>query len=138
MMIVARKIANFISVDKSKIRQSQLLYTSPYQLKLFIHICADNNGSNLAVTSSSDFTYYLQTTRAYYAGINVCFSLTGMDTIYSTTLNNMLTDSSLHYNLLVSKLVPGTVNIFFHKSLADKYGTGFNGNAYDIPNYSAV
>jgi hypothetical protein len=131
----ATKVTQFIPIDKEQLRQSQLLYTTPYQLKLFIHICADDNGSNVSMTTKAAFDTYIQGTRDYYAPHNICFSLVGVDTIYSTALNDMIVDNTSDYDLIVSKLVPGVVNVFFHRSISDKDGGGYNGNAYNIPNY---
>lgn len=131
----ATKVTNYIEVDQAIMKQNQLLYTTPYQLRLFIHIVATDNGSIYAVTNQAAFNTYLEGTRAFYASHNMCFSLVAVDTIYSTALFNMVVDNTADYDLLVSKLVPGCVNVFFHSTLSDMGGGSFNGNAYDIPNY---
>ena len=129
------KVTNFVNIDPARLHERSTLYTTPYQIRLFIHICADDNGDNLAVNNAAAFKIYLEDTRQFYAPYNICFSLIGIDTIKSTQINYMITDNPTDYNTLVGKLVPGTLNVFFHSTLADSYGNSFNGNAYAIPNY---
>jgi len=130
----ATKPSRYFTPNKILARENQLQFTTPYIMKVFIHICADNDGYNLAVTNAANFKTYVEGTRDFYASHNICFLLMGVDTIKSTTLNYMMIDNSTDYNTLVSKLVPNNINVFFHKTLTDADGGTYNGNAYDIPN----
>jgi len=119
----------FINTDPSL--TPRILITTPYLLKVFITVFADDNGSNLA---AEDTAIMRQVTnmKNFYAPHNVCFILAGMQHINSTDMNNHNSDTEAFK--LSFFIVGNTVNIFIHKTLISDAGA-LNGTAYGIPSY---
>lgn len=105
--------------------------TFPLLIKVFIHVIADDDGSNVAAGDSS-IERQMEFMRQYYAPQNICFILGGKQQINNTDLNNMNTDTEA--GELTPHLVGNMLNIFIHNALMDNNGL-LNGNAYDIPNW---
>jgi hypothetical protein len=123
-----------IIVDKARLQQQKSYYTAPYQVRLFVHICANDDGTDLAVTNYPALLQYLEKTRAHYASHNVCFSLAGIDTVRNTLLNYCITDDTYTEDRLHNNSVSSCINVFFHTTLNNSNGVSYRGQAYDIPN----
>jgi hypothetical protein len=105
--------------------------TFPLLIKVFIHVIADDDGSNVAAGDSS-IERQMEFMRQYYAPQNICFILGGKQQINNTDLNNMNTDTEA--GELTPHLVGNMLNIFIHNALMNNTGL-VNGNAYDIPKW---
>jgi Metallo-peptidase family M12 len=105
--------------------------TLPYPVKIFVVICADNDGSNVAVTET-EILRQIGNMQSFYAPRNICFILTGITQVNSTDLNSQDTDSET--GELIPFLRSGHVTIFVHASLFSASGGSWNGFAYGIPN----
>lgn len=100
------------------------------QIKLFVHVFADDNGSNRAA-SDADILRQLENMQSFYAPMDICFKLIAIEQINSTDLNAHNTDHE--ESELAVHLIPKCMDIFVHRSLYNDDHT-LNGNAYDIPN----
>jgi hypothetical protein len=114
------------------IQQAQSL-SSPsakFIIKVFIHVLANNNGSNISAADSTIMRQVVNMVN-FYSPHSICFILAGMDQINNTELNNM--DVKKSKGKLMSNLVNDCINVFVHSNLKD--GTNIlNGMAYAIPN----
>jgi hypothetical protein len=117
-------------IDQARLAQLKPHYTGPLLMQTFVHIIADNDGSNLAAPPQ-DVMRQMINMKNFFAAHNICFILGGMEQINNTDLNNMNTDSEAAE--LNPYLVPKCLNIFVHYRLFDSTGN-LNGNAYKIPN----
>lgn len=107
------------------------LATLPYIIKVLVHVCADDDGTNVAA-NKADILRQLQNMSSYFAPHNICFILSGIEQINSLDLNNHNTETEK--DELGPYLVANHLNIFIHNRLMDNTG-GLNGNAYGIPNW---
>jgi Pregnancy-associated plasma protein-A len=108
--------------------------TIDYQhvMNIYIHILANNDGSNPAITTAQMNTG-LQTMANFFKPHNICFILLGFDYIYNTALNTMMNpyisgnvDALTSYNKHAN-----SIDIYVHGSFTDPNLAGI---AYDIPN----
>lgn len=111
----------------------RVLYTSPYPLKVFVRVFADNDGTNLAATEE-DVLRQFENMRSFYNAHNICFILAGYEVTRHSDLNDMNIDEADDMADLQGYILNGCMNIFVHTALYDNDGT-LNGNAYDIPNH---
>lgn len=112
-------------------QQMRTAVTYPLLMKVFVHVIADDDGSDVAAGDSSVMRQ-MQNMRDFYAPHGICFILAGYEQINSTDLNLHNTDTEEAE--LSGFLVEDVMNVFVHTSLSDNDGT-LNGSAYDIPNY---
>lgn len=117
--------------DTTNIHLTAPMATYPLLVKVFVHVVADDNGTNVAAGDSSVMRQ-MENMRQFYAAHGICFILAGYEQINSTDLNNQNADTE--ETELFPFLVPNMVNVFVHANLVDNDG-GLNGNAYGIPNY---
>lgn len=118
------------SIDKAALK-SVLQYEKSHNktaspaatVRLFFHICRDDQGGNVAITQAQLTTEFNNLIADYLPG-NICFASMGFDYINNTTLNNSPTAS-----LASPYVVPNAINIFFHYNMP-----GAGGNAWNIPN----
>lgn len=132
--ISAPKLCNsYTTIDAAALKEAKdfealntnsLLPTS-YTIRIYFHICTDNNGSNAAATELQ-IKAELNNLISDYAPYNMCFVNMGLNYIYSTALNQM---STINSSLLTPYLVPNCINIFYHRMVGTAGGT-----AYSIPN----
>jgi Metallo-peptidase family M12 len=105
--------------------------TLPYPVKIFVVICANDNGSNVAV-EESEVLRQIGNMQTFYAPRNICFILTGITQVNNTDLNSQDTDSEELE--LAPYLRSGHVTIFVHDALFSTSDGSWNGFAYGIPN----
>lgn len=103
-----------------------LAVTTPYSVRVFITVFADDNGSNRAATDA-DIMRQFQNMVNQYQPRSICFILIDVRQVNSTDLNSHNADTE-EAELNPYK-VSGCLNIFLHNSLP-----GLNGTAYAIPN----
>jgi len=120
-----------IFVDSTAIKPSAPNATYPLILKVFVHVIANDDGTNVAAGDSSVMRQ-VQNMRDFYAPHGICFILAGYEQINSTDLNTH--NSSTEESDLTPFLIPGLMNIFVHRALSNDEGS-LNGTAYSIPNY---
>ncbi|WP_435355553.1 M43 family zinc metalloprotease [Emticicia sp. SJ17W-69] len=108
---------------------SVLAINTPYCIRVYITVFADNDGTNRAATDA-DILRQFQNMVNQYQPHNICFMLINIKQVNNTDLNthNYDTESSE-----VSPYVQsGCLNIFLHNYLDSNDGT-LNGVAYGIP-----
>lgn len=101
---------------------------TPYTVKIFVTVFADNNGSNRAAPDD-DILRQVQNMANQFQPQNICFVLGGIRQMNDSDLNNHDANDSTENTELPPVLVDGFLNIFIHNALP-----GYNGNAYSIPN----
>ena len=121
------------AAKKARTAQRSVLYTSPYPLKVFIRVFADDNGSNPAATEA-DVLRQFSNMQNFYAPHNICFILAGYEVTRNTLLNQMDKDNTEDMDALQGYVFSSCMNIFIHKTLRSDEGT-LNGTAYAIPNH---
>lgn len=104
--------------------------TTSYSIRVYFHICRDNDGSNAGATESQIQNEFNDLVTAF-AGDGICFINMGLNYIDNSTLNNFNTASE---SLLATYLVPNCINIFYHDVLTNASGSAIGGSAYNIPN----
>ncbi len=105
------------------------LSRTEYLIRIYFHICRDNDGSSAAATAveiQSEFEQLVSD----YSSYNICFIKMGTDSIDNTQINRFNTANEA---LLNPHLVPNCINIFYHFELNNGSGS-IGGSAYDIPN----
>jgi hypothetical protein len=105
-------------------------FTTPYPIRIFIHVFADDNGTNRAVPDIN-ILQQVDNMKNFYAAQNICFIVAGIEQVNNSALNAMRTD--FEEAELLPLLVADCIDIFVHTTLRDADGT-LNGSAYDIPN----
>ena len=115
-----------VEVDEAQSRRNAV----PIMMKIFVHIIANDNGTNTACGDSS-IMRQLENLQEFYAPHSICFQLLGMDTIPSTDLNNHNADTEEMD--LFPHLVDNAITIFVHRDLFNNV-EDLNGSAYGIPN----
>lgn len=99
---------------------------TPYSVKVYVTVFADNDGNNRAETDANikaDFQFMANAFQAQ----NICFMLVGIKQVNNTDLNNQ--DVNTETSELNPYMVSGFLNVFYHKELP-----GYYGYAYNIPN----
>jgi hypothetical protein len=117
--------------DTTNIHLMAPMATYPLLVKVFVHVVANDDGTNVAAGDSSVMRQ-MENMRQFYAAHGICFILAGYEQINSTDLNNQNADTEEAE--LFPFLIPNMINVFVHANLVDNDG-GLNGNAYGIPNY---
>lgn len=99
-------------------------------VRLFIHLCRDDNGANQAM-AEKDVLEEVRITDSVYGQGGICFAVVGIDHPNSSPLNNDI----LHVNVSASgTLVPNCFNVYVVQQVGNALGT-----AFAIPNnYIAV
>lgn len=86
-------------------------------VRVYFHICANDDGTNKAITPAQlavEFTSLL----ASYAADNVCFLNAGTDTVKNTFLNTLFNaDNDPTGSLFNPYQVPGCINCFYTKKI---------------------
>lgn len=100
----------------------------PICVRVTITVFADNDGANRAATDA-DILRQFQNMVNEYAPHNICFLLQAIRQVNNTDLNTQNVDTEEAE--LNPYLVSNCLNIFIHNDLP-----GFNGNAYNVPNYN--
>lgn len=118
---------------RQKINSNRILYTTPYPLKVFIIVYADDNGTNLAATEF-DVMRQFENMRIAYNPHEVCFVLAGYEVRNSTDLNNMNVGEADDRTQVTNAAISNCFTLFVHRTLVDG-ADGLNGTAYDIPNH---
>lgn len=116
-----------------RVANQKILYTSPYPLKVFIRVFADNDGSNLAATEANVLRQF-ENMRGFYQAHDICFMLAGYEVTRNIDLNNMDKDEANDRSQLDGYVLNNCLNIFIHDNLESNSG-GLNGTAYAIPNH---
>lgn len=107
------------------------LVTLPYLMKVFVHVFANDDGSNVAATRD-DVLRQMENMRGFYAAHNICFIVSGFEQINNTDLNTH--NTSTEAAEINPFLVTDHVNIFIHSALSNTAGN-LNGTSYAIPNW---
>lgn len=119
-----------IQKDKQDSLNSILALNTPYCLRVFITVFANDDGTNRAATDE-DVLRQFQNMVDQYQAHNICFMLLNIKQVNSTDLNSH--DADNEPAELNPHKVSGCMNIFIHDVLYDNNG-GLNGIAYAIPN----
>lgn len=86
-------------------------------VRVYFHICANDDGSNTAITQTqlaAEFTTLL----ASYAADNICFFNAGTDTVKNTFLNTFFNADNDPYGTLFNPYqVPACINCFYTKKI---------------------
>ncbi|MCB0646144.1 MAG: hypothetical protein KDC49_05755 [Saprospiraceae bacterium] len=101
-----------------------------YQIKIFIHIIAESDGTGPAV-EMTDLMSQLEATQSFFAPADICLKLVGIQQINSSDLMEQRVDEE--EDDLLPFLVGNAINIFIHKFVYEDDKI-FGGSAYDIPN----
>ena len=119
-------------VTASLNKPGNVLATTPYLMKIFITVFANDDGSNVSAPDTAIMRQVINM-KNFYAPHNICFILAGIQHINSTDMNNHdASNEALKLSLFV---VGGCMNIFVHQNLNDNSGA-LNGIAYGIPSYN--
>jgi Pregnancy-associated plasma protein-A len=105
---------------------STLAINTPYAIKIWVTVFADDNGTNRAATGE-DIKRQIQNMSNQYSNQNICFVLMGITQINNSDLNDH--DAGTEVAELLPYIVSGNLNIFIHASLPGLFGI-----AYAIPN----
>ena len=118
------------NVPVSQLQKSVSSVTT--MMRMYIHILRDDNGTNQAMQQTAVENEVRVTDSVYNQG-GICFAITGVDYINSSTINNDIENSTF-----TSYLVPNCFNVFVVTFIPDPNGTTF-GTAFAIPNnYIAI
>ncbi|HRC33189.1 MAG TPA: zinc-dependent metalloprotease [Bacteroidia bacterium] len=128
---IVPKTCGSYTIDKAALKQaidfenssSNKTQISSYTIRVYFHICRNDNGSNAAATLEqvkSEFNELI----ADFAPMNICFVSMGNHFIDNTTLNNNPTA-----NFVSAFTLSGCLNIFYHYNMP-----GVGGSAWAIPN----
>lgn len=113
-----------------RMRTLNVTATTPYLIKLFVVIFADDNGSNIAA-SQTDVLRQITNMMNFYRSHDICFALGALQQVNNSDLNNMIADEE------EAELEPyqrsSFITIFVHAKLYAE-GETVNGSAYGIPN----
>jgi hypothetical protein len=102
-----------------------LAVNTPYCIRVYITVFADDNGTNRGDTDANILTNFQYMVNAFQPH-NICFMLINIKQVNNTDLNAMSISEEAE---LSPFLQSGCLNIFIHRTLS-----GYNGNAYNIPN----
>jgi hypothetical protein len=134
---VVPKTCGSYTIDKAALKQaidfenssSNKTQISSYTIRVYFHICRNDNGSNAAATWEQVKSEYNQII-ADFAPDNICFVSMGNHYIDNTTLNNNPTA-----NFVSAFAISGCLNIFYHAQIPNPGGTPpfLGGSAWSIP-----
>lgn len=99
---------------------------TPYCVKVFITVFANDNGSFRADNNANILTNFQYMVNAFQPH-NICFMLAGIKQVNNTDLNYQ--DIDTEQAELSPFIQAGFLNVFIHDTIP-----GANGSAYDIPN----
>ncbi len=117
-------------VDTSAVAQYRP-QSDPLMVRVFIHVFSGTDGSNLAA-SESDVMRQFQNMKSFYAPHGICFMLGGYEVVRTLLHNKFFAEFDA--DSLTQFLVPGMLNVFFHKELyLGSVDEPLNGVAYNIP-----
>jgi hypothetical protein len=122
-----------ISPEMLQAKDAAVLYSTPYPIKVFIIVFANDDGSSLASTEADALRQFANM-RDIYQPHNICFILTGYEVLNNSDLNDMKIDEADDMTKLNNLLVSNSLTIFMHTALYDAGGT-WAGWAYNIPNH---
>lgn len=117
-----------VVIPQAVFEQYQQKAALPICVRVVVTIFADTDGSNVA-TTEADVLRQFQNMVDQYAPHNICFLLQDIRQVNNTDLNDQ--DADTEGAELIPFRVANCLNIFVHNNLP-----GYNGNAYDIPNYN--
>src|SRR6218665_1549817 len=89
---------------------------TPYTVRIFVTVFADDNGSNRA-TTNDHILRQVQNMANHFQPQNICFILGGIRQVNNSDLNNHNADDSTENTELPPFQVSGFLNIFVHKAL---------------------
>ncbi|GAB3519135.1 zinc metalloprotease [Emticicia fontis] len=115
----------FSQQTKDSLKLTNAINT-PYTVKVYITVFADDNGGNRADTDAR-IAGYMQVMSNVFQSHNICFLMAGMKQVNNTDLNTQNVDTE--ESELAPYMESGFLNIFVHRSLP-----GYSGYAYAIPN----
>lgn len=121
----AGNIPYMFSKQKQDSINTILAINSPYCVRVYINVFADDNGTNRADTDANILTNFQYMVNSFQSH-NICFMLINIKQINNTDLNS---HSVSEESELLPYLQTGCLTMFVHNSLS-----GYNGNAYAIPN----
>lgn len=117
--------------DTTLSRQMRTTATYPLLIKVFVHVVADDDASDLAAGDSS-IMRQMKNMRDFYAPHGICFIIAGYEQINSSSLNILYASEE---NDLLPFVRSNKINVFFHKELYAGWQEYLNGNTYNIPNH---
>ena len=86
-------------------------------VRVYFHICANDDGTNAAITTAQLATEFT-TLLAAYAPDNICFLNAGTDTVKNTFLNTLFNaDNDPNGTFFGSYQVPAVINCFYTKTI---------------------
>jgi Pregnancy-associated plasma protein-A len=121
----AGSIPYIFSKEKQDSINTILTVNSPYCIRAYITVFADDNGANRADTDANILANFQFMVNSYQPH-NICFILINIKQVNNTDLNNH--DSDTEEAELNPYKVSDCLNIFIHRTLPG------NGTAYAIPN----
>lgn len=113
-------------------RVAQKAGVLPYCIKVYLTVCANDNGTFRASTDADQLRQFNAMVEMYRPH-SICFVLMGIRQINNSDLNDQ--DKS-EESELEPYLIPGMLNVFTHAVTRDE-GNLLGGFAYDIPNTGA-
>lgn len=112
---------------------AKVLYTTPYPIRVFIIVFANDDGSNVAAPEA-DVLRQFENMRIAYQPHNICFILSGYEVRNNSDLNTMNKDEADDASQVSALALSNCFTIFIHASLTSNDGS-LNGSAYAIPNH---
>lgn len=120
---------NYI-IDKAAFKQTLSYEASRQQrplapnstVRVYFHICQDDNGSNTAATEAQVKKEFNELIADFIPG-NICFTSMGLNYVKNTTVNNNPTAA-----LIAPYNIPNCLNIYYHNNM-----NGVGGSAWTIP-----
>lgn len=123
-----------LSLEKiNKTMERRMKYESPYPLKIFIRVFADDDGTNMVV-NEEDVMLQVSKMQQYFNPHSICFISVGFEIIRNTDLNSMQVDEADDLFKLSGLAIPNCITIFVHDRLWETE-RNLGGKAYDIPNH---
>ncbi|WP_435355552.1 M43 family zinc metalloprotease [Emticicia sp. SJ17W-69] len=121
----AGSVPYIFTKEKQDSINSIMAINTPYCVRVYINVLANNDGSNRADTDANILTNFQYMVNAFKSH-NICFMLINIKQINNTDLNS---HTIAEESELLPYLQSECLTIFIHSSLS-----GYNGNAYAIPN----
>lgn len=122
--------------NRKKLAQQKQTGATNKQLRVYFHICRDDNGTSAAATEAEVLTEF-ETMKSDYAAGGICFIYAGWGYTNSTLLNHINLDTqSDAADLFEAKTIPGCLNIFYTDEIRgtnSSSGGGIGGYAFNIP-----
>lgn len=122
--------------NRKKRSQQKQPAASNKQVRVYFHICRDDNGSSAAATETEVLAEFAAMQADYAAG-GICFIYAGVSFTNSTLLNHINLDTQSDADdLFEAKTIPGCLNIFYTDEIRGTNGAsggGIGGYAFNIP-----